>query len=166
MSLERNTRSRLGGLAGGLWVREEPTEPAAQAGGNRELARTLDEFCETVLWSGGEPPPGGPGRRVAEEEGSPGALRALASILAASEFDRVLFVSLCDTELERLLALVAYPHHDLVGYRSGRGQPIGALLCMRETVLAEARRQLSRGRADLESVLPALDTAFLDGRTD
>lgn len=168
MSRDRKAQSRFGGLAGGLWVRGKTTksESESEASGNSSLARTLDGFCETVLWTGGLPPHGAPGRSVAEVEGAPGPLRALGSILAASEFDRVLFVSQGETEVERLLALVAYPRHDLAVYRPGRGKPIAAALCMREPVLSEALRQLSAGRVDLESVCPVFDTAWLEGRLD
>ena len=99
-------------------------------------------------------------------EGAPGPLRALGSILAASELDRVLFVSQAETEAERLLALVAYPRQDLVVYRPGRGQPIAAVLCGREPVLAEALQQLSEGRVDLESLCSAFDAPSPGGRSD
>jgi len=99
-------------------------------------------------------------------EGTPGPLRALGSILAASELDRVLFVSQAETEVERLLALVAYPRQELAVYRPGQGKPIAAVLCEREPVLVEALRQLSAGRVDLESLCSAFDASSPGGRSD
>ena len=166
MPRDGKAQSRLGGLAGGLWVREEDVNSESDASGNSALARTLDGFCETVLWAGGQPPRGVPGRSVAQVEGTPGPLRALGSILAASELDRALFVIQGETEIERLLALVAYPRRDLAVYRPGRGKPIAAVLCEREPVLAEALQQLSEGRVDLESLCSAFDAHSPGGRSD
>ncbi len=166
MPPDGEAQSRFGGLAGGLWAAEEALETKPGSGGNSALARTLDGFCETVLWAGGSPSRGVPGRGVAEVEGASGPLRALGSILAASAFERVLFVSQPETEVERLLALLAYPRHDLVAYRSGQGEPIAAVLCQRESVLAEVRDQLAAGRIDLESLCSAFGAPVLDGRAD
>ena len=160
------TQSRLGGLAGGLWVEEESGENAARSSAPPALARILDGFCETVLWAGGAPPRGVPGRPVPTLEGAPGPLRALGSVLAASELDRVLFASRAETELERLLALVAYPRQSFVAYRPVRGEAVAAVFCEREPVLDEVLKQLSAGRADLESLVPALDAPLIEGRSD
>ncbi len=166
MPPDGEAQSRFGGLAGGLWAAEEALETKPGSGGNSALARTLDGFCETVLWAGERPSRGVPGRSVAEVEGAPGPLRALGSILVASEFDRVLFVIHSETEVERLLALMAYPRQDLVAYRPGQGEPIAAVLCQRESVLAEVLDQLAAGRVDLESLCAAFGAPSLDGRAD
>ena len=166
MPPDGEAQSRLGGLAGGLWAAEEALEANPGSGGNSALARTLDGFCETVLWVGGRPSRGVPGKSVAEIEGAPGPLRALGSILVASEVDRVLFVRQPETEVERLLALMAYPRQDLVVYRTGPGEPIAAALCQRESVLAEVLDQLAAGGVDLESLCSAFGAPSLDGRAD
>ena len=166
MPPDGEAQSRLGGLAGGLWATEEALETKPGSGGNSALARILDGFCETVLWAGERPSRGVPGRSVAEVEGAPGPLRALGSILVASEFDRILFVIQSETEVERLLALMAYPRQDLVAYRPGQGEPIAAVLCQRESVLAEVLDQLAAGRVDLESLCAAFGAPSLDGRAD
>ena len=156
--------SRLAGLAGGLWIEEEPGAGNSPSSENATLARMLDGFCETLLWAGGGPPHGFPGTRVPEVEGPPGLLRALGSILAGSELDRVLFASGAATEVDRLLALVAYPRQPLVAYRPARGERIAAILCDREALLADVLEQLSAGRTDLEWLASAPGVSFLEGR--
>lgn len=164
MSPKRVHQSRIAGLDGGICAFGGPEKQRARANATTALARTLDTFCESVLWSGGAPPSGAPGRGVPLVEGPRGALRGLVSVLVSSDSDRVLFVGRGDApvELDRLLALIAYPRHDLVWLRPRDGEPVDFALCARESVLPVAQERLAEGHVELESIFGSLDNAVLD----
>jgi molybdopterin-guanine dinucleotide biosynthesis protein A len=139
--------------------------PVDGVAGATRVARLLAGLFEEVLLVGGEAPSDAPGRRVADLEGPPGALRGLASALAAATASRVLVVAtdlpLLDEEL--VLALVAYPEADAVVPRAADGiHPLCALYA-REPVLEIARRHLAAGRLPLHALLTAVRTRWLEG---
>jgi molybdopterin-guanine dinucleotide biosynthesis protein A len=135
-------------------------EPAAVV-----LAKRLGALCEEVLLVGGEPPPGAPGRRVADPDGPRSALRGLVAALAAATSERVLVVAtdLLGVTPELLLALVAAPVADVVAPRSERGAEPLCALYRREPALAEARVRLASGRLALHELLAALAVHWLEG---
>jgi molybdopterin-guanine dinucleotide biosynthesis protein A len=128
-------------------------------------ARLLADHFEDVLLVGGAPPADAPGRRVADPEGPPCALRGLVGALAAARSERVLVVA---TDLPRLapellLALVAWPDADVVlPAVEGRLEPLCALWA-RAAALPVAREHLAAGRLALHELVAALRAERLAG---
>lgn len=128
-------------------------------------ARLLAACFEDVLLVGGAPPADAPGRRVADPEGPPCALRGLVGALAEARSARVLVVA---TDLPRLapellLALVAWPEADVVlPAVEGRLEPLCALWD-RAAALPVARAQLAAGRLALHDLVAALRAERLAG---
>jgi molybdopterin-guanine dinucleotide biosynthesis protein A len=139
-----------------------------QAGGlplATRIARLLADLFEEVLLVGGEPPADAPGRRLPDPEGPRCALRGLVAALAAAREERVLVVA-TDLPLltpDLLLALTAWPEHDVVLPRDSEGiHPLCAIY-RREPVLAVARENLAAGTLRLRAVLDRVDCDFLEG---
>jgi molybdopterin-guanine dinucleotide biosynthesis protein A len=124
------------------------------------IAQLLSRFFVEVLLVGGDPPVDAPGRPVDDAEGPQSSLRGLVSALAAASAERVLVVA-TDMPLvsaELLLALTAWPEHDVVVPKAdGQRHPLCAIY-RREPALAVARDQLARGELRLRGVLDRLDT--------
>jgi molybdopterin-guanine dinucleotide biosynthesis protein A len=128
------------------------------------VARVLDGLFEELWLVGGDPPAEAPGRRVPDPEGAACGLRGLVGGLAAATAERVLVVA-TDLPLvtpELLLALVAWPEADAVVPRPREGsQPLCALY-RREVVLPVARARLAAGALELQALLAAVTTSFLE----
>jgi molybdopterin-guanine dinucleotide biosynthesis protein A len=132
-------------------------------------ARLLWLLCEDVLVVGAEPPPGAPGRAVADPGDSEAprcALRGLVAALGAATADRVLVVAtdMPNLSLDLLLALIAWPEHDSVVVRDAQGQlhPLCGIH-RRAPVLEVARAKLDAGDYALRGVLDAVDCDVLCG---
>jgi molybdopterin-guanine dinucleotide biosynthesis protein A len=153
----------LGGASQRMGRDKAHVELAGEAAATRS-ARRLAAVFDDVLLVGGDPPPGAPGRRVADVDGPRCALRGLVSALAAARAERVLVLA---TDLpfasEALwLALVAWPEADVVAPRDAHGpQPLCAVY-RREPVLARARARLAAGsRLALRDLLAELELGVL-----
>ena len=129
------------------------------------LALLLGRLFEEVLLVGGDPPPGAPGRRVADMPGPRCALRGLVTALSRASGEHVLVLA-TDLPLvtpDLVLALTAWPGHDAVVPRlDGRPHPLCAIY-RREPVLEVARTRLEAGELRLGELLEALDTGYLEG---
>jgi molybdopterin-guanine dinucleotide biosynthesis protein A len=130
------------------------------------VARALAGVCDAVWLVGGEPPASAPGRRVADPDGPPCALRGLVAALAACRGDRLI---VCATDLPLvtpafLAALASAPAADAVVPRDagGRAHP----LCARyrpAAVLEVARARLAGDDLSIRGLLDAVDTRWLEG---
>jgi molybdopterin-guanine dinucleotide biosynthesis protein A len=154
-------------LLGGASRRMGRDKTALDVGGvpaASRLAGLLSQLFEEVLLVGGTPPPGAPGRPVADVGGPRSALRGLVGALSAARGERVLVLA-CDLVLvtpELLLALVAWPDADAVVPRTqGRAHPLCALY-QRDAVLPVAEARLAGERLALHALLRELDTAYLE----
>ncbi len=129
------------------------------------IARLLEAICDEVLFVGGAPAPGTPGRVIADPEGPRCALRGLVAALGAARGDRVLVVA-TDLPLvtDALLRGVAAPSAaDAVVPRSGpQPQPLCAAY-RRAPVLARARERLASGNLALKGLLDDLSVEWIDG---
>lgn len=129
-----------------------------------QIAQLMARFFVDVLLVGGNPPADAPGRHVADAEGPQSSLRGLVSALEGARADRVLVVA-TDMPLvsaDLLLALTAWPEHDVVVPRAdGHQHPLCAIY-RREPALAVAREQLAAGELRLRGVLDRLDTVFFE----
>lgn len=128
-------------------------------------AALLASLFEEVLLVGGEPPPGAPGRAVADPPGPRCALRGVVAALEAARAPRVLVVA---TDLpaltpDLLLALVALPEADVALPRTAAGlEPLCALY-RRDAVLPAARARLAAGKLALRELLGELALQTLAG---
>lgn len=129
------------------------------------LARLLTALCDEVLLVGGTPPPGAPGRVVADPEGPRCALRGLVAALAAARGERVLVVA-TDLPLVTpalLRALAAPGEAEAIVPRPGpKPQPLCAVY-RRAPVLAHARERLAQGQLPLRGLLDALRVEWIEG---
>jgi molybdopterin-guanine dinucleotide biosynthesis protein A len=154
----------LGGASERMGSDKAALEIAGEASALR-TARLLASLFEEVLLVGGEPPPGTPGRRVADPPGPRCALRGLVGALAAARAPAVLVVA---TDLpgltpDLLLALVALPEADVALPEGPRGlEPLCALY-RRDAVLPRARARLASGELALQGLLAGLGLATLAG---
>jgi molybdopterin-guanine dinucleotide biosynthesis protein A len=154
----------LVGGASSRMGRDKARLPLAGVALATRTARLLADHFEDVLLVGGEPPADAPGRRVADPEGVPSALRGIVGALAAARAERVLVVA---TDLPRLapelvLALVAWPEADVVLPRKdGRLEPLCAIWS--RAALPKARAQLAEGRPELWRLVGALRAELLEG---
>ncbi len=133
------------------------------------IARLLDRCFSELLLVGAVPPHPTPGRAVDDVAGSPPApacrLRSLVAALHAANAERVLVVAsdLLVVPRELVLALTAWPERDAVGPRSsGRPQPLCAIY-RRGPVLEIASTRLAAGELELQGLLEAVDTGYLEG---
>ncbi len=129
------------------------------------MARLLAGLFEEVLLVGGDAPEDAPGRRVADPAGPRCALRGLVAALAAAREERVLVVA-TDLPLltpDLLLALTAWPEHDVVMPRDARGLHPLCAIYRREPVLAAARERLAAGELRLRELTESLDCGLLEG---
>lgn len=154
--------SRLSTISGALLVgggESGRREPAAA-----QSARLLAALFEEVLWVGGAPAAGAPGRGVADREGPPCALRGLVTALESAAAGSVLVLAgaVPPPAPDWILALVAWPAAAAVVARSaGAARPLCALY-RRDAVLPVARARLGEGRLALRGLLDAVETAYLD----
>ena len=128
-------------------------------------ARILASLCEEVIWVGGAPPEGAPGRAAADPPGEPCSLRGLVGALEAARAPRVLVVAtdLPGLSADLLLALVALPEADVTVPETDAGlEPLCALYA-RDAVLPAARANLAAGRLALRELLGALRLSTLSG---
>jgi len=128
-------------------------------------ARLLAGLFDEVLLVGGSPPPDAPGRRVPDAEGPSCPLRGLVAALGAARSERVLVVA-TDLPLlgpELLLALVSWPHADVVLPRRTAGLEPLCALWKRDAVWPRARARLAEGRLALHELVAELDALFLEG---
>lgn len=155
-------------LVGGASIRMGRDKSALELEGTpaaARLARLAAALFGDVILVGGVPPPGTPGRAVADPPGEPCSLRGLVGALAAARAPRVLVLAtdLALATPDLLLALVAFPEADVVVPRSAGGlEPLCALY-RREAVLPVARARLARGALSLQGVLGELSLAVLAG---
>jgi len=129
------------------------------------IARLLESLFEEVLLVGGEPPEGAPGSRVEDPAGPRCALRGLVAALAAAREERVLVVA-TDLPLltpDLLLALTAWPEHDVVMPRDSEGVHPLCAIYRREPVLAAARERLAAGELGLRALVDGLDCGLIEG---
>jgi molybdopterin-guanine dinucleotide biosynthesis protein A len=129
------------------------------------LSGLLAAIFEEVLLVGGAPAPEARGRRVVDRPGTACALRGLVTALHEASSERVLVLA-TDLPLvtpDLILALTAWPDHAAVVPRTeGRTHPLCALY-RRESVLEIAQRRLAEGALQLEGLLDAVETSFLEG---
>ncbi|MBW2420717.1 MAG: NTP transferase domain-containing protein [Deltaproteobacteria bacterium] len=129
------------------------------------IAGLLADLFEEVLLVGGEAPGDAPGRRVEDPAGPRCALRGLVAALAEAREERVLVVA-TDLPLltpDLLLALTAWPEHDVVLPRDADGVHPLCAIYRREGVLAIARERLEAGELRLRALLDRIDCGFLEG---
>jgi molybdopterin-guanine dinucleotide biosynthesis protein A len=155
-------------LVGGASTRMGADKARLEIGGVPlavRTARILDSLCEDVIWVGGEPPDGAPGRAAADPPGEPSSLRGLVGALEAARAPRVLVVAtdLPGLSADLLLALVALPEADVALPETDAGlEPLCALYA-RDAVLPVARASLAEGRLALRGLVAALRTVTLSG---
>jgi molybdopterin-guanine dinucleotide biosynthesis protein A len=130
-------------------------------------AELLVGLFEDVSLVGGTPPPGTPGRVVADPEGPRSALRGLVAALAAAREDRVVVIAtdmplLCE---DLLLALTAWPDCEAVVPRDDSGAHALCALYRREPALEAARARLASGELAMGGLLDVLDTNYIEGAT-
>jgi len=145
--------SRLGNVAGALvWARcAQPTQ----------TARLLEGLFEELLRVGGGPAVGVPGRSVPQPAGPDHGLRALVSLLAEAEAERVVVVADdgAGPTADLLLALTAWPEADVVvaGEAEGDAWPPCAIY-RRAVCLEAARARIAEGRRALPDLLESVET--------
>jgi molybdopterin-guanine dinucleotide biosynthesis protein A len=129
------------------------------------IARLLEDLFEDVLLVGGDAPEDAPGRRVEDPPGPRCALRGLVAALEAAHEERVLVVA-TDLPLvtpDLLLALTAWPEHDMVMPRNADGVHPLCAIYRREPVLACARARLQAGRLRIRALAEELDCDYIEG---
>jgi molybdopterin-guanine dinucleotide biosynthesis protein A len=155
-------------LLGGASTRMGADKAALALGGVPLAVRTaelLAALFEDVMLVGGTPPPGAPGRAVADPPGQRCALRGLVAALEAARAPRVLVVAtdLPGLTADLLLALVALPAAEVVLPRSAHGlEPLCALY-ERGAVLPRARAHLAAEAFALHDLLRELQLGTLEG---
>ncbi|MDH3519380.1 MAG: hypothetical protein OEM49_02905 [Myxococcales bacterium] len=121
------------------------------------LAQNLGALFEEVLWVGADPPRGQRARRAADVAGPAGALRDLASALAAAACDRVLVIdAAASPPPELLLALVAWPEADVVVLRVDAAAPFPCAVYRRASALSHARALLAEQHTDVSALLEGI----------
>lgn len=129
-----------------------------------ERARLLERLFEDVVFVGADLPFEVTGRVVAPDPGERSALRDLATGLAEAREEQVLVLAaeLACVTPDLLLALIAWPDHDLVAPRMGSAiQPLCGLY-RRDPALQAARRAIQREESNLLSLLTELDCGILE----
>lgn len=128
------------------------------------LLALLDRFCAEVIVVG-PMPVGFAGAREVATPDEQSALSLLVAALEAARCERVLVVSRDSVGAppELLLALTAWPLHDVVIPRSAGGGEPGCGLYAREPALAVARRALGDGERSLAPVLAQLSVGTIEG---
>ncbi|HVH06835.1 MAG TPA: molybdenum cofactor guanylyltransferase [Myxococcota bacterium] len=155
-------------LVGGTSTRMGTDKSRLELGGVPlavRTARILASLCEDVIWVGGAPPAGAPGRAAPDPPGTASSLRGLVGALEAARAPRVLVVAtdLPGLSAELLLALVALPEADVALPETDAGpEPLCALYA-REIVLPLARERLAAERLALRDLLASLRTSALAG---
>lgn len=155
-------------LVGGASSRMGRDKSRLQVGGlylATRIAQLLEELFEEVLVVGGDPPEETPGHRVEDPEGPHCALRGLVAALEAAREERVLVVA-TDLPLvtpDLLLALTAWPEHDVVMPRDADGTHPLCAIYRKEPVLALARERLAAGELRLGALVDGLECAYLEG---
>ena len=145
--------SRLGNVAGALlWERcSRPTE----------TARLLDGLFEEVLRVGGEPSIEAPGRWLPQPVDPDHGLRALVSLLAEAEAERVVVVAAdrAGPTADLLLGLTAWPGADVVvaGDAPGDVSPPCAIY-RRGVCLEAARARIAEGGQALQDLFESVET--------
>jgi hypothetical protein len=148
--------------------RGDATRTPAQDAAVARFARLLDGCFSELLLVGGAPPPGLPGRAVADVAlpSVPACpLRGLVSALQAASCERVLVVAsdLLAVPVELVLALTAWPERDAVVPRSADfPQPLCAIY-RRRPVLEIASARLVAGELELRGLLEAVDCDYVEG---
>lgn len=149
----RRRGSRIGNVAGALRWRG-CSQPSA-------TARLLDGLFEEVLLVGGRPAVGVPGRRLPQPDDPEAGLPALAAALAATDAERVLYVSTDGPSLtvDLLLALTAWPEAEAVvaGEAAGDAPPLCAIH-RRAVCLDAARARIAEGRRTLQDLFDSVET--------
>jgi molybdopterin-guanine dinucleotide biosynthesis protein A len=155
-------------LVGGASTRMGTDKARLELGGIPlavRTARLLASLCDDVIWVGGAPPAGAPGRAAADPPGTPSSLRGLVGALDAARAPRVLVVAtdLPGLTADLLLALLALPEADVALPVTDAGpEPLCALYA-REAVLPKAREHLAAGRLALRDLIAELGTSPLAG---
>jgi molybdopterin-guanine dinucleotide biosynthesis protein A len=137
----------------------------AQVGLISERAQLLEKLFEDVVCVGTDLAFDVTGRVVAPDPGRRSALGDLVAGLAVAREEQVLVLAadLARVTPDLLLALTAWPEHDLVVPRIGKAiQPLCGLY-RREPALQAARVAIERGDSDLSSLLTELDCGILEG---
>jgi molybdopterin-guanine dinucleotide biosynthesis protein A len=155
-------------LVGGASTRMGTDKARLELGGVPlavRTARILASLCADVIWVGGAPPRGAPGRAAADPPGTPSSLRGLVGALEAARAPRVLVVAtdLPGLSADLLLALLALPEADVALPQTDAGpEPLCALYA-RDAVLPKARGHLAAGRLALRELLAELRISPLAG---
>ncbi len=172
MSRELGTpiQPKLANISAVLVLAPDSEARALAAGSRQLLANRALEFLELIFEDVlvvGETAilDRRPQRSLPLEGDSAGSLRAIAAAFEAVREERVLLLSgnLAGVTLDLLLALTAWPEHDLVAPRSD-GQIWASCGLYRRRELLERTRDLPQGSdATLDSLVPVLDCGFVEG---
>lgn len=148
-----SSSGRIGNVAGAVVASH--ADPGAAVG----AARTLAGLFEDVVWVGSDPPADVPGRRAPDVAGPAGALRDIASALAAAPVERVLVVCARRARVapDLLLALVAWPEADVVVPAAIDALPPPIALYRHEPTLRLIRTQLAADARDARDLFAALE---------
>ena len=130
------------------------------------MAVLLDSFFEDVLVVGqGAAPNFWTGQFASPERGAAGFLEGIVAALDAAREDRVLVLSAGaeGVAADLLLALTAWPEHDVVAPREAGRIWDFCLLVRRREVLDKAKQLLEEGENGSNVLIASLDCGFIEG---
>ncbi|MBW2230059.1 MAG: hypothetical protein JRG92_10260 [Deltaproteobacteria bacterium] len=157
--MSRRNEGRLANVTGALWLGPDDGAVASPDEFDRLVTLLAWLFDEVLVV--GDAPCGDARARVVVAEATP--IAALCAVLEAASAERVLLVSQGCTRAtaETLLALTAWPEHEVVLPSAADPAAPDCALLLRDAVLTRAREQHDLAAEGLGWLLARLDVSIL-----